>query len=113
MSSEYILLPFGNISLTETDRTEELARRARGQIKSYAKELPEEDIVIRYFFLVNEESNYVGMAQRFQEHLVNKYDLKRQDPRTDIRSTWICLALHRCGNQSWESPGRYYTADIL
>ena len=84
VSSEYILLPFGNISLTETDRTEELARRARGQIKSYAKELPEEDIVIRYSFLVNEESNYVGMAQRFQEHLVNKYDLKRQDPRTDI-----------------------------
>ena len=84
VSSEYVLIPFGNISLTETDRTEELARRARGQIKAYAKALPEEDIVIRYSFLVEEESTYVGMANRFQEHLVRKYGLEKLEPRTDI-----------------------------
>lgn len=84
VSSEYVLLPLGRISLTTTSRTEELERRARGQINSYAKSLPNEDIVIRYTFLTGDEANYVGMALRFQEHLVGKYNLTRIDPKEDL-----------------------------
>lgn len=77
VSSEFVLLPFGNINLTETDRTEELARRARGQVKSFARELPDEDIVIRYTFLAGDNANYVGMANSYREYLVEKYDLEK------------------------------------
>lgn len=84
VSSEYVLLPYGQISLTTTERTVELERRARGEIKAYASSLPNEDIVIRYTFLTGDEANYVGMALRFQEHLVNKYSLTRINPKEDV-----------------------------
>ena len=84
VSSEYVLLPLGRISLTTTSRTVELERRARGQINAYAKALPDEDIVIRYIFLTGDEANYVGMALRFQEHLVNKYGMTRIDPKENL-----------------------------
>ncbi len=81
VSSEYVLIPFGDISLTQTDMTVELERRARGQIKSYSEALPDEDIVIRYAFLTDSDANYVGMAQRYQEYFVRKYDLEKTPPQ--------------------------------
>lgn len=77
VSSEYVLLPYGEINLTETDRTEELSRRATGQIKSFPVELPDEDIVIRYSFLVGPEADYAGMANRYREYLVEEYNLQK------------------------------------
>lgn len=77
VSSEFVLLPYGEINLTETDRTEELARRARGKIKAFPKELPDEDIIIRYTFLAGENANYVGMANSYREYLVQKYNLEK------------------------------------
>ena len=84
VSSEYVLLPYGTVSLTRTDRTVELDRRARGEIKAYASALPNEDIVIRYTFLTEEEADYVGMALRFQEHMIDKYGLTRIDPKENV-----------------------------
>lgn len=73
VSGEFILLPYGEIHLAETDR----AGRARGDIKAFPDELPGEDITIRYIFLTGADASYVGMANVYREYLVDKYSLVR------------------------------------
>lgn len=83
--SEFIVMPYGNIPLQETDRTVELSRRARGSIKSFTQGLPEEDISIRYTFFVDGDANYVGMANHYREYLVERHDLvKNHTTEEDI-----------------------------
>lgn len=44
----------------------------------------QEDMVIRYTFLDKDEASYVGMAHRYQQYLVDRYQLDRMVPTDKI-----------------------------
>lgn len=81
VSSEFILMPYGDIILQETDRAE----RAKGRIKAFPDKLPDEDIVIRFAFFVGDDADYSGMARYYQQYLEMKYGMTLMDnEETDI-----------------------------
>lgn len=75
VSSEYILMPFVNVRLATTARSERGG--ADKSINVYAERLPHEDIRIRYTFLDSESADYVGMARYYQEYLVDRGVLRK------------------------------------
>jgi len=58
--------------------------RTVDQVAVYQKEMYGGDIRLRYCFLSGDEADYVGMARRYQEYLVNKGVLKRRISGGDI-----------------------------
>jgi hypothetical protein len=58
--------------------------RTVDQVAVYQKEMYKGDIRLRYCFLSGDEADYVGMARRYQEYLVNKDVLKRRISGGDI-----------------------------
>lgn len=55
-----------------------------GQVPSYQSQIYQGDFVIRYGFLAGDQANYVGMANMYQEYLVNRYDLVLREPADNI-----------------------------
>ncbi|MFP4015568.1 MAG: DUF5696 domain-containing protein [Halanaerobiales bacterium] len=49
------------------------------KLNIYQSRLPEGNIKIRYSFLDGDRANYVGMAHRYQDYLVENYQLKQLD----------------------------------
>lgn len=43
----------------------------------YQSRMPKGDIQLRYFFLAGDRADYVGMAHKYQEYLVEKFQLQR------------------------------------
>lgn len=76
VSTDYVLMPFDTITLGTTARSE---RGGDKSINVYAERLPSADIRIRYAFLDAESADYVGMAQYYQQYLVDRGILKRSN----------------------------------
>jgi hypothetical protein len=74
VSTDFVLMPFDTIELGTTARSE---RGGDKSINVYAERLPSADIRIRYAFLDAETGDYVGMAQYYQQYLVERGILKR------------------------------------
>lgn len=54
------------------------------------------DIVIRFFFLNGPEANYAGMAKRYRQYLVDRYDLSRLEEQQDLAMYLEVIgAIHR------------------
>lgn len=82
--SDFIIQPFEEIEIAEVERAE---RSGGKYLNLYPDSLPREDIVLRYEFLENEESDYVGMAHKYQEYLREKGALKKLENEDSIPFT--------------------------
>ncbi|MGG4489482.1 DUF5696 domain-containing protein [Metabacillus idriensis] len=47
------------------------------------------DISLRYYFLSNEKADYVGMAKRYQEHLIETKQLTKKEDRAEVRLEFL------------------------
>ncbi|ALC91408.1 hypothetical protein AM500_17590 [Bacillus sp. FJAT-18017] len=54
-------------------------------INVYQKNANEVDIKLRYMFLNENEADYVGMAKRYQEYLVENGQLEKQEDKAEVR----------------------------
>lgn len=66
------VIPVGTVQLVES------ARGGGGAyINTYQDRLPECDIQVRYLFLSGDDTSYSGMAQRYQQYIIDKYSLEK------------------------------------
>ncbi|PLR99077.1 DUF5696 domain-containing protein [Bacillus sp. T33-2] len=54
-------------------------------INLYQKDTNDFDIKLRYMFLNKDNADYVGMAKRYQEYLVENEKLKKQEDKAQVR----------------------------
>ncbi|TDL79111.1 DUF5696 domain-containing protein [Peribacillus frigoritolerans] len=55
----------------------------------YQKKKNAFDISLRYYFLSNEQADYVGMAKRYQEYLIETKQLAKKEDRAEVRLEFL------------------------
>ena len=55
-----------------------------GQVPAYQSRAYQGDFIVRYCFLSGDKANYVGMANYYQQYLVDRYQLERQPAKENI-----------------------------
>jgi hypothetical protein len=79
--TDYKVTSVSNITLMKTTRS---LRGGGKSISVYSEGLPDEDIVIRFRFLIGDDAGYVGMARYYRSYLEEKCGLQRLDEGEDI-----------------------------
>ncbi len=71
----------------------------------YTDELPE-NYIARYYFLDGEDADYVGMAEKYREYLINE---KKMAPISESVANTLCISLYGAVKKSMHFLGIPYT----
>ncbi|MCU9612677.1 DUF5696 domain-containing protein [Caldibacillus lycopersici] len=55
----------------------------------YQKDMNPVNVKLRYVFLSNEEADYIGMAKKYQQFLVDSGQLEQQEDKVDVRLEFL------------------------
>ena len=81
---EIVVLPVAKTQLQGSVDVVVEGQVFRNDINVYQKRKNSGDVVVRYAFLYDEQANYVGMAQAYQNRLVEQYGLERLQSGQDL-----------------------------
>ncbi|MFP4661087.1 MAG: DUF5696 domain-containing protein [Halanaerobiales bacterium] len=78
VSSRYVTLPKTTLELGDGEDFE------IAKINLYQSRLPEGNIQIRYSFLAGDKANYVGMAHRYQDYMIDNAQLSKLPDKDEV-----------------------------